>query len=1320
MGQCILHPRLNNGEKSPLFTKLMSFLGSREAANEVYYRAIHPEFREAFPNVRFDENGEPLFDDLITYCNIGENVVNEQKLAALNEIYSTKPAPRTVESASNLQRQAASFNTNNSLNSEYTAVVEETEGGIHMVLKEKTTDSELIGQQQRFNAELNSRLVDLMHSWGADVGALTDLEESMGINGVMDLDSATNAATGLKEVIRLAKGEEGQMALPEEWGHFVVDTVQDSPLRDRVLNTLKNKEVLKRLFGDEYQKYYEVYDGNIEDMAKEMLGKMMAQVLNSYDPSAPNDKLFERYKNQVLNFFASKDADVIDDIINEVKEMVYQFTTDAFSGKYTLNINNPHFTRRLYNLSNTASREHKLLESVIQKERKRLALYGSKASVTVEQKEQSQGNPTHFDERQIELINNLKAHLESHTELDGLYSYLEDACTLMDQLSKKLQTTYNSSDKSWKEKFHTLRGIRNYIYSYCAVIDIIQETMYEASKEGDDRFKDKLAALIQQFSGLASTLATDWVHVSRDAFADFLAPFEGEGISMYVRGERRQYTIKEVLTVVDQDISIMDRWTDAMADSTDPILKIYDSLVKKHKGRARQATISDEKMLTMHALKLERTGIKNTEFMYERRTKDGRLSGNFVTKTNWSDFYTAMAEYANSLPKDMSKSDKAIKIAEWRRVNTDKEGNPIDKYNNPQYEAIQKNDAMREYYNFVMDLKRKKDLRLPAAYVRYNKAPQVRRDFLERMLSSTSKGKYLWETIKDSLVRREDDTDFFYARQDFEGNQLYMLPIYYTKSLKDREDLSLDCTSAMVAYCAMANDYASLDDVVDALETGRYILKSRKFQETSGGKPITESIAGVVEGVLGKGEASRAMGRLDDFMTMLVYGHLRKDEGTLFGVDIGKFADMVNKLQSFTSTAASVLTGTSNLLQNITMANIEAASRKYFTPAQLLEADKLYWKLLPEYLGETGKRIKTSTLALILEKFNVLQDYDRSVRDINWQRKNIFSRMLKADTLWLTTSMGDHYTQSRVALALLIKNNVIDKDGNPVKMIDALKRSYIDPAHPEYGATIDIDPTEYKSAEDKTVDADLYTQMSNLIRGINDKLYGIYNTEGKNALQHRALGRLVMFFRNWMRPLWLKRFGVEKYNFDTQDFEKGYYRDLWTYITAVAKDLKKGEVNLIKNYHKLNEEQKANFRRAIAELVRFAILSFVVMALKSLPDDDDEDDDEYTGIFSKTWFFSYGAYAIIKLKADMGAMVPGPTMIDEGIRLFDSPFASIRVLKNLRQLLNLVNPDVWTEEIDSGVFKGYTQAEKILLQPIPLVKQTLNLFDPDEPARWYK
>lgn len=1301
---CVLHPRLSNGEKSPLFTRLKNFLGDRKSAEEVYYRAINPALKETFPDVRFDENGEPLLEDLIMHCGVGYNENNERMLKGLNEEFGTKPVPKTMQSIIELQNRAASFNINNPLSRGYSANVTSSGHEVQMEIVQTAGNQRELGRQQKFNAELNNQLVKLLNSWGADVAALTELEEASNVNGVMDLSAGINAATGLKEVIRIAKGEKGQAALAEEWGHFVVDAVKDSPLRDRMLNSLKNEEVLQRVLGSDYDRYYDVYKGDMDLLAKEALGKMMAQVLNNYDASAPNDRLFERYKNNVLGFFGKRDADAIDEIINKVREQVYEFTTNAFNGKYKLDISSRDYNKRLFNLDNEVSRDHNILKRIIQQERKRLSIYGKGAKATAREREEKKGS---FDEKQKLFIDKLNNDLENHRELDGIYTYLTEAVKTLRQLSDKLDSVHNSNS-TWKDKFSALRSIRDYMSSYGSIMEELRQEMYKAKQEGDMRLKEKLQDSLDEFSGLVARLGSDWAEVSKDEFARFLQPFEGESISMTIRGERKQYNIRKLLDYIEKDISIVERWTDAMADSTDPILRIYDSIVKDQKNKARYNTINNEKQILMYSKRLEDAGIRNTDFMYEK-TSDGRITGNFVTRYNWGDYYAALSKYAKSLPKDMDREEKSILISRWKRANTDKKGNPIEKYYNPQYDAIQKNAAMKEYYDYIIELKRKLDYRLPAKYVRFNKAPQIRKDFLERAMSKGNKFQYLWESIKDNLVRREDDTEFAYARQDFEGNQIYTLPIYYTRPLKDKGDLSTDCTSTMIAYAAMANDYAAMNDVIDALETGRTILAERRVAQTRGGKIMREVLNKIPSNLTKKGDVANFMARLNDFMEMQVYGNQMKDEGTVAGVDVGKAVNMLNKLQSYGTTALSLLTGTANLAQNVVISNIEAISGQFFNKSELAKADWEYTKLLPQYLSELGNRIQTSKMALFAEKFNVLQDYKQHVRGIDWDRKTWFSRFFKEDTLWFTTSAGDHYTQMRTALALAMRYKLQDKNGKPISLYDALEVQYLDKDHPEYGANLVI-KEGVTDQDGNPINNKYFGDFSKKVRGINNKLYGIYNQEDKNAMQSRAFGRLLMMYRNWMRPLYLKRYGVEKYNYDTQSFEEGYYRTMYNFLKQSIHDIKKSELDIIKQWHNLTPTQRSNMWKGIAELTIFWSLFGIISSLKGVPDDDDKDN----------WLTEFVGYSIVRLTADLGSLVPSPKMLDEGLRLFNNPFAAVRVLKNTRQLLGLFDPDTWTTEIDQGIYKGYTQAEKILLQPVPFIRQFMNLFDPEEPTKWYK
>ena len=87
-------------------------------------------------------------------------------------------------------------------------------------------------------------------------------------------------------------------------------------------------------------------------------------------------------------------------------------------------------------------------------------------------------------------------------------------------------------------------------------------------------------------------------------------------------------------------------------------------------------------------------------------------------------------------------------------------------------------------------------------------------------------------------------------------------------------------------------------------------------------------------------------------MTGHVYGRMKKDEGTTWGIDNAKAADFLNKMTSYSTTALSLLTGAANLMQNITLSSIEAFANRYFNKNELSFADKEYSKEILLYIRE--------------------------------------------------------------------------------------------------------------------------------------------------------------------------------------------------------------------------------------------------------------------------------------------------------------------------------------------------------------------------------
>lgn len=1313
---CVISPRLKSGEPSPLFSRLKEFFGNRSKAVEVYAKAKSKDFSKVFPDVAMDDNGEPVFEDLVEKCCLKTMLDEQETLSRLNREnrISGDTNYRTVKE---IQKKAVNFNKSHVLNSDYAATlqVEGNKSSLKIVPKREISASNL--KKMEVNYKLNERLENLLTEWGIGIGALTELEERQGMNGVTDFNVALNSAEGIKEVIRLAKGERGRAALPEEFAHFAVEAIGEVPLRTRVLNVLSNEEVLKRIFGEQYNDYYTLYSGNIELMANEALGKLVASALNDAEIFNPNKALFNRYLKQIKDEFSKHSTDEIDDIINQVITDVYGLANDIVNNRYELKTSNIRFRTRLAQLSDTASREEKLLEKIIESELKRLKIYGDNQE---------------FKNSQEELVNQLVTSLRTKQSIAGILNYVNKGLGDLKKLANRLDQSTTSGNI--RDKCKALRNIRNYVSSYGSIIVEIKKSMHEARREGDTTLVNTLGSILSECTELVGQLTDDFYAVAKESFADFIRPFVDERMAAElanpIQGRATGViTAEALIESLDHDIGIVDRWVDSMANSTDTLLQIYDQIVKKQKGLARLDTLEIKKQVEKKTRELELSGVKDTDWMYERDSS-GNLTGRFIKEYDDEKFYEAKNQFAEYLDRKYGIGINVEKIREmndWNSKNTiEKDGIrvPNSNYANSAYTSL--NSAQKEYYHFILDLKEKLDRVLPNSEKFL--APQIRRGFLERAMSKSNKVKYFWESLKDLVVRREDETSMGGTSEynstiiDFEGNEVMKLPIYYTRRLEDMGDLSTDVASTMIAYAAMANDFNRMNEVIDTLEVGRILLNEREVTQTEGDKPKKETFSRMgikVSNLLSKkGGATMFMQKLNTFMEMQVYGRQQQDEGTLIGnVDTAKAANLLNKLTSYGTTALSLLTGVANLTQNIANAGIESISNRYFNKTELKEASWEYGKLLPGFLSEVGSRIKTNKLSLFSELFNVSQDYRHGISNVEFNKKTKFSQLMGENALFITTQAGDHATQHIIAIALALRKPMM-YNGKQTNLWEVLEVEYLDPSNPNLGARLVIKKGATKTDGKEFTSEDII-KFSNKVRGVENTLYGIYNSEDKNALQQRAAGRIIYLFRNWMRPLYLNRFGKANYSFDTGEFGEGYFRTGAKFLFNTLNNLRKLEFYLVKQqWERMSSQEKSNIWRCLTELGIYWSTFILLNMLQGMKDWDDDDKPHPLRLLG---------YSLARLKTDTGALLPSPTMLDEGVKLFTSPFAALSYIKKLRKLLDLINPVVilgdknpYTTEVRSGIYKGFTKAESYGIDLFPFIRQVVNALDPDEPARWFK
>ena len=214
----------------------------------------------------------------------------------------------------------------------------------------------------------------------------------------------------------------------------------------------------------------------------------------------------------------------------------------------------------------------------------------------------------------------------------------------------------------------------------------------------------------------------------------------------------------------------------------------------------------------------------------------------------------------------------------------------------------------------------------------------------------------------------------------------------------------------------MAIDFDEMNKIIDVLEISRsYLRDNLEINKMEGGKPLTEkfkSVGRTIENKVVKDKDDRRIiQRLNDFMEMQVYGRYMADEGT-FGntkIDKGKLANFVNRVTSLNNLAINVLSGISNVVTGSVMMRIESFAKEFYTEKNTLTADRIYGQSLPLFLEEIGSRVKTNKLALWDELFNVMQDYETDIKNLNFDRKTWFSRMFNTSSLFFMSNAGEHW-----------------------------------------------------------------------------------------------------------------------------------------------------------------------------------------------------------------------------------------------------------------------------------------------------------------------
>lgn len=1261
---CVISP--SKGKK--LHSKCVTSFG-RDLGTRVFLLGINPNFNNDYKNsLSLDAEGVPLFDSLLQNKVVRNYIGEETMLEFINNSLDNNKYEDSDSGFQQALKKAEEFNTGSNYRKEYIVypIVQDTEEGTEIVLR-ANRKSDINNQQfadANYSVNYKAKLMDKARELGVSEKDINDTS--------IFLDVSMRSIKGLDTLV---SNIESLHNTPTAGAAFLLSRMLKSdPIVQRTRHYLLSEESkIEEILEDNG---YNFSEGITEEDVDVALGFYLLKDYVDKPPVARRASELAKDKASELDFSS----------LYDVSQEAHMGESSYLSTPSELHVEGEKEIDEslLDSLKESLDKFNKAIESLRDLELRKINIYDKDFS-------------------------GYRA-LQDKNIVQGLNNYIENATS---ELTDILEGLDNMNELPFQEKCETVKKALDYSRAYDLLFQEITDVLFGnnsiLSEITDNNALTELHNVLSKIVELNQKVLKLSLSKASVMFTEFMRPIIGDKVTIdFGENKGKEITIEELIKRADKDISVLSRWLDSAGNSSDTLLQGAHMAIKKQKDKARHATLEIMDRALALGKKAEKAGVKDFSFMYEIDS-DGNRTGNYITEYNIGEYVAArdahrkylIEKNKNADRKDAEKNiDEGMKA--WHRANSKPtvDGySPNDIYKNKQYSSL--STAQRDFYDEFMNIKEDLDALLPDGVTTSNNAIRIRKDTLDRIMSSKNPFKQIQESVKDTLLERSDDDMFgsSFTKIDLAGNELKTVPIYYVSSKKgeDTNDLTNDLIGALISYAYMANNYNAMSEISAALELGREVMAKRRANTTQGNKVAMEILnkfgkktVSVVPQTMKEAEAL-----YDDMMNSQVYGIYFKDNGTIGKTPINKnkAASLTLRMGSSIQLGLNALAGIANAVNGLAMQNIEATAREFFNAKELKDADVYYMKHIHKMVGEIGSRIKTNELDLIFKFFNVKQDFDKEHKDINFNRRNFILRMFGPAVLYLYQTLGDNFLYGRSALAILKREKVF-KNGKEMSLLEALGFEDVQ-GDRSLGRTVSL---EGITKEDGTAftkeDA---SKISRKIEYINQKCFGVYNNEDINAARRTIAGRFLLQYRDWMRPAFMRRFQRRNHNVLLDGDREGYYITGSRFMVQLYKDIKKGQLNIGRAFKDLTEHEQANVRRCVFELSQYGAL-LALLALIDWPDDKENN-----------WALSMIEYTLRRQQTELGAVIPIPsTMIGEGFTILKDPVANVSVMESTVDLFKLIYPETWHKEMQSGPYKGHSEAYKIVMNS-PVGLQTKNI-----------
>lgn len=1285
---CSLSP-LVKGEPSKLYNSILKYTGKdRKLTNFLYALSKQKALISKFTSKDFNSQGEIDFDSFIKKVDVKSMLDNKARLQNERESIGAIDSSGNKIAYDRVENILDVVTDYNDTHTDFKATIQYEAGKFYIDLN--------ITNAENFNSntslEIRKQEFTAMNSYLGSLGFNTTYSDQTAQNF-----NILNAYYSLDTIKDLARAVDHKVS--KQRASLIVDLMQGHPLVVR----------LQSIFG-----------ADLAEAISKGSGFTTSSTI-SIDPAAQN--MIDRFLNVAFSKLHRIDNVKLSEEVIQARDAVKSkesyYGTDGMTIRDTLKeLYNLYYIDKdvLDNLNKDITKVSEAAEKFLRIQTKKLELWNLK-----------HGKDKNATKKLLEIQKQIKFG-EYASSIFQFLKMVENSFTTYQIQLSTLESTLQSNPDDLDVINQMSQILLETLEYYNAYSSIVKDLLNIEHLEQDDIIADSalindIKQLADSINNIMSSSEKDIRKKQFDVVYAYLKLYWGEKDIKEFGGE--SYSLEELMRLAATDINIFDRFLYSMTEVSDPILALVGEATKQAHNRRDEQLRDILYKVRVTTEKLD----TDSSFMFELDS-NGNKTGRIISPYDYDKFDKERKQYIEDLKKKhLSRSDFASKLAFWDSTHT-KAIEPIPGYEirvpiyNKANWDIKLSAKQKAYYDSMMNLKAilSKDMALAPGY--YD-AIQLSNTMTTALTETKGDPKKIYNVIKNEVVdmfyKREDDDEFGMVLSensiaktitDFNGKRVMRLPLFFTHKLDDMSRLSTDFSRSMMAYAATATQYKEMNKVIDALMLTKDFLAQRDVAQNKGQKIMGDIFnlgkVDYFDPAVIKGSSSRQMDLVEDFYERTIFGEKKKDAGYLWGtkISLDKLADALTGYTSIVGLSTNFVGAQANALVGKMQMLIESGvgmGGEFFGMKDLMYADVKYFQLLKDVLPEVASNNKSSLLGLLMERFDVLDDFYEKLKESGFY-KNPIGKILGNTSLFFMYGLGEHLLHAQTMIAILHNTKVKNSAGKVKRLIDIIS---VDKVAGSKNGVLKLD-SNYTDMKGNIIDDAFLDNLKRKISYCNRSMNGAFGDFEKGMIHRYAVGRLIMNFRQWMPAHYSRRFRGRHWDADLQDWREGYYISSFKFVADCAKDLRRAKFQIATRWEQLSDMERYNIKRAIAEI---GILTIVSAALRSLGDEKDK---------KGNWAYRNLIYQLKRLQMESVASVPVPVpftgygpmgFLKAWLKVLNDPMASINTAEKIAKLIDIT---AVFDTIEEGKFKGENQYLHNLeynLPFIPSIKKQIEMAE---------